>query len=550
MSERGEDGGDETILEAVLADYLLAEENGGAPDPGQVLAAHPHLAGELAAFFVCRRTIPRLGPARRDAEPCPQTLGDFSLLEVLGRGGMGIVYRARQRSLGRLVAVKVLRGERGDGEDADRFRREGEKLARLRHPHVVQIFGAGEDAGRPYFAMELVEGGSLATRLAAGWLPTARQAAALVRTLAEAVAYLHERDILHRDLKPANILLDERDEPKIADFGLAKQTDDGSLTARDVIVGTVIYMAPEQARGQGAGRAADIYALGAILYELLAGRPPFLGATVYETLEQVVQQEPLPLRRLCPGIDPDLEAICLKCLSKRPEGRYAGAAGLADDLGRYLRGEPIRAAALGLFGRVARTVSHAGLITRFHASSNDYFLAAAAFFAAHVLVFVALYLRAPEGVIWVALTAPHTLLFRHFHSHRHRYPWMAGWVDRQIWSIWLGHFLAAFALFLAFRIGGRDPAEAVAAGYPGLAALTGLAFFIMGSDYWGRYYLFGLGYLAGAVVMAVTPAWAPLEMAALAALCLTQIALFMRRLDGLQEAPGAAGDSKPFDSGA
>jgi len=534
-------------LETVLVGYLLAEEGGNAPTPAQVVADHPRLARDLTTFFACRQEVPRFRATVPDTEPPPdRTVADFELLEVLGRGAMGIVYKARQKPLRRLVAVKVIRGGDHNAEDLARFRREAEKLARLHHPNVVEIFDAGEDQGRPYFAMELVEGGSLATRLATGWLPTARQAAALVLELAGAIAYVHQCGICHRDLKPANILLDVGERPMIADFGLAKQFgDEGNFTATGAVVGTASYMAPEQAAGQSrqVGVPADLYALGAILYELLAGRPPFLGATLLDTLDQVRRQEPFPLRQLCPGVDQDLETICLKCLSKRPEDRYASGTELADRLSRFLRGEPIPERPLTFFAWLSRAVKQTGLLANFSALWPAYFVAGIVFFAAQAAVFLALRYRWPEWALWLALLGPLGLILTIFRRHPSPWTWLIGWVNRQLWAIWGGHLLAVATLLLAFRLLAPDMAGAVRLAYPSLAALTGLAFFVMGADYWGRYYLFGVLWLAAAVLMALTPAWAPLEAAVLVLACLWQIALVMRRLALEQARPSAPVDT-------
>ncbi len=282
----------------------------------------------------------------------------YELLEVLGEGGMGIVFKARQVGLGRLVALKQIRPEAlaGAGGVA-RFRREAEASARLRHPNIVQIFDVGRLAGVPYYAMEYVEGGTLADRLDAGPLAPAASAR-LVETLSRAVQHAHEAGIVHRDLKPANVLLaPDLESPKIGDFGLAKREgDDGSRTATGAILGTPNYMAPEQAAGDSArvGAPADVYALGAILYELLAGRPPFRGASTMETLDLVRHAEPTPPRAIRPVVPRDLETIALKCLEKGPGRRYASALALADDLRRHLDGEPIRARRISAAERAAK----------------------------------------------------------------------------------------------------------------------------------------------------------------------------------------------------
>jgi serine/threonine protein kinase len=290
----------------------------------------------------------------------------YEILGELGRGGMGVVYRARQRSLNRIVALKVILGAGHAGaEQLSRFRAEATTAARLQHPNIVQVFEVGEHEGQPYFSLEFIEGGSLADFLKGEPQPP-RDAAELVRTLALAVQHAHSKGVIHRDLKPANVLLVSGGavsgessqpptthhspltihQPKITDFGLAKQqAADSKLTTSGAILGTPSYMAPEQAAGDGkaVGPATDVYALGAILYELLTGRPPFRAASVMDTVLQVMHDDPVPPSRLEPKLPRDLETICLKCLAKKPEQRYSTAAALADDLGRFLNGEPIHA---------------------------------------------------------------------------------------------------------------------------------------------------------------------------------------------------------------
>jgi len=278
----------------------------------------------------------------------PTVLGHYELLEEIGRGATAIVYKARDLRLKRFVALKVVNQAAWDKTARQRFLAEVEAAAALRHPHIVQIYEIGESAESWFVAMEYLEGGSLADRPDKVWSP--REAAKMVATLARAVQYAHEHHILHRDLKPANVLLDADGSPKIADFGLAKRLDEKSLmTTEEELIGTPAYMAPEQTSSEigRVGPATDVYALGAILYELLTGRPPFHGRNVIETLLQVRHQDPVPPNRLQPSVHRDLVTICLKCLEKDPSRRYPSAGALADDLHRFLEGQVIWARPAG-----------------------------------------------------------------------------------------------------------------------------------------------------------------------------------------------------------
>ncbi|HTU23522.1 MAG TPA: serine/threonine-protein kinase [Gemmataceae bacterium] len=301
--------------------------------------------------------VPTVAAGAGETAPPFQVPG-YELLGSLGRGGMGIVYKARQVSLNRVVALKmILSGEHANRDALNRFSREAKAVARLQHPNIVQIYEIGHSGAHPYFSLEYLEGGSLQEQIARV-SQTPRQAAELVETLARAVYYAHRQGIIHRDLKPANILLAADGTPKIADFGLAKQVaDDSGQTRTGTILGTPAYMAPEQARGWGLiGPAADIYALGAVLYDLLTGRPPFEGTTVLDTLEMVQLHDPVPPQRHQPSIPTDLQTICLKCLHKTPAGRYLTAQNLADDLRRFLDGQPIQARPTPLWERVLKWV--------------------------------------------------------------------------------------------------------------------------------------------------------------------------------------------------
>jgi WD40 repeat protein len=294
----------------------------------------------------------------------PRAPVGYAIDRELGRGGMGVVYLARELVLKRPCALKmILAGVHSTSSEIERFRTEAQAIARLQHPGIVQVFGIGEHDGKPFMALEYCSGGSLDTRLAKNPLAP-KQAAVLVKALAEAVHVAHQANVIHRDLKPANVLLTEKGEPKVTDFGLAKKLDEQGATRTGNIMGTPSYMPPEQAEGKkDIGPTADVYALGAILYECLAFRPPFRAATAFDTIMQLLTQEPLPVRQLNAQAPVDLETICAKCLQKDPKKRYATAQELADDLDCYLKGEPIRARPVGVVERGVKWVRRNALVS-------------------------------------------------------------------------------------------------------------------------------------------------------------------------------------------
>lgn len=382
-------------LDRILAEYVESVESGSPQNPDDWAARYPEFAAELRDFIAVRRQFDaavqnaaeelspsafdsptllgqgnaREGSGESAAPPRVRYFGDYELLEEIARGGMGVVYKARQVNLKRIVALKlILSGQLAGEEDVRRFHAEAEAAAKLDHPNIVPIFEIGQHQGQHYFSMAYVEGESLARKLVAGPLPP-RAAAQLMKKVADAITFAHIEGVVHRDLKPANVLLDKDGEPRVTDFGLAKristqslagntQDSAANLTATGQILGTPSYMPPEQASGKtdDVGPLADVYSLGALLYCLLTGRPPFQAASPIDTLLQVRHQEPVPVRQLDSKVPRDLETICLKCLEKDPGRRYAGARQFADDLERYLANEPIQARRAGAAERLGKWV--------------------------------------------------------------------------------------------------------------------------------------------------------------------------------------------------
>src|SRR5262245_6137363 len=323
------------VLKAALSNFLDPSE---AERAGSGSAENPANAAVLN-----KKTL-------RAAELLGE-LGDYELLEEIGRGGQGVVFRARQKSLNRTVALTVISlGPWASKAHLKRFRLEAEAAARLEHPGIVPIHEVGERDGSCYFSMKFVEGGQLDEVV--GRTPISiRQAAELIVKIARTVHYAHEHGILHRDIKPGNILLDKNGEPHLTDFGLARLLDTQSSVTRTIdVLGTPSYMAPEQAAGETTklSKATDVYGLGAVLYQLLTGQPPFAGGTTYETIRLLRDTEPRLPRQLNPKVDRDLSTICLKCLEKDPERRYASAVALAEDLEHWLKHEPIQARHTGI----------------------------------------------------------------------------------------------------------------------------------------------------------------------------------------------------------
>jgi serine/threonine-protein kinase len=453
---------------------------------------------------------PRDNDDTRPVSPAAETsphraaVPGYELLGELGRGGMGVVYRARQVHANRDVALKmILSADHAAPSELVRFRTEAEAVARLQHPHIVAVFDVGEHAGRPYFSMELCPGGSLAGKLTDTPM-SADEAARVVLKVARGVAAAHAAGVVHRDLKPHNVLLTADGDPKVADFGCAKVSGPGDkqLTATGAVIGTPSYMAPEQAGGAKlVGPAADVYALGAILYECLTGRPPFRGPTPTDVLLQVLGEDPAPPRELNADVPRDLESVVMRCLEKDPVRRYPTAAELAADLERFTLGEPVTASRTGLLEQLVGAVDRVQLQHKFASFGNLLLALAPLMLLSEVYVSVVgqtewkdpwvMAGRGVQGLAFVLVVG----LFRRWKFRPN------GPAERQLWAVWGGYLLACFGFGTStWLLVGMDMRRAFES-YPGFACLTALAFFALAPTFWGYCWVIGCGFLALAFAM-------------------------------------------------
>jgi serine/threonine protein kinase len=522
-------------LEAAIAAYL----EGGAADPA-ALAAHPELGG----FFAQHKQLVALGSWWRqatgeeqggDAAPLP-TLPGYEIIREIARGGMGIVYEARQTSLNRPVALKlILHGALASDSDRRRFAAEAAAAAKLKHPGIVVIHEVGEHAGQPFFSMEHVAGDSLSRILHNGPV-SPKQAAHYAAEVARALQFAHDHGVLHRDVKPSNVLVDDAGRVRVTDFGLAKQVNaDDKLTVTGQLLGTPSYMAPEQITGPATaiGPAADIYGLGALLYELLTGQPPFRGATPVETLIQALDSDPQSPRRLNPNIPRPLEMIALKCLERNPADRYASAACVAADLDRFLQGETLSISSPNLLDRVVRTLERSQFDREIHALSRMLFYVAWIAGAAHVGIFATQLLRPAHPLAWelgLRIAELGGMAFVFWCRRAEWYP-PRGAAARQLTAIWIGYLACCGALYVVDYI--MDPAGQRFYGlgaYPPMAVLAAFVFMVLGSSYWGYCYVLAGVFLGLAVVMTAWLPAAPLIFGLFWAACLVLLAIRLGRL--------------------
>jgi eukaryotic-like serine/threonine-protein kinase len=542
-------------LGELIVTYLDGLALGEPVNRSVLLAQHPGLAEELACFFAnhdrfavladrwCSETTGDLAPRskrsltaeasaegvtlsvtprREDATPSEfpgdwtsvsagRAFGDYELLEEIGRGGMGIVYRARQISLDRTVAIKMLRsGELAGEDEIRRFQAEAEAAACLQHPCIVGIYEVGRWNNQRYLSMEYVSGKSLAEISRPGPLPP-KQAARYMRQIAEAIEFAHCHGVLHRDIKPSNVLVDDKDQARVTDFGLAKRIEiDQKLTHTGQVLGTPSYMAPEQAAGAGdqVGPLSDVYSIGAVLYELLTGKPPFKGRTAMQTLTQVCEHNPKLPRQLNPNAPRELELICLKCLEKNPRDRYASAGDLADDFERYLNGDSLSITGPHLLDRVVRALERSHHDVEFMTWARMLFHFAWIVPAANLLVFVLQQAGwASVAMLAVLRLAEFAAMGWVFWCYRNDWFPPQGKPARQLWALWLGYVAGSIVLLLVeHRLHEPFSQESL---YPKLAVLGSLGFIMMGSSYWGYCYVIGGGFLLLALLMPLNLALAP-----------------------------------------
>lgn len=521
---------DEAKLAGLLNSLTERVQRGETVDLDEECGRYPELAGELRGLWGAAMLADFAGSSadHRDSSTfsrrtsttleLPCRVGDYTLLEEIGRGGMGVVYRARQESLKRIVALKMMKEDSAASPvERQRFIAEAQAAATLNHAHIVQVYETGEQDDYPFFCMRFIEGETLSARLSRGIIPT-REAAQIMAHVARAIAHAHRNGILHRDLKPSNILLDKKQRPHVSDFGLAKQTtNDSSLTRTGAVLGTPSYMSPEQAAGrtEEIGAHSDIFSLGCILYYMLTGRPPFQAASPVDTLMMVIEQDPVPPRLLNRQADRDLEMIALKCLQKPKDLRYGSAEALAKDLEAYLGDETV-AARSGRFMQVAanlfRETHHApvlenwGLLWMWH--SLALFTACA---LTDFLYWGGVTNRFYYFALWTFGLGTWAAVF--WALRRRMGP--VTFVERQIAHVWAGSLVCVAALFplewwLDVELLRLSPVIALFCGY---------TFLVKAGILSGSFYFQAFVMLLTAPLMALFPSVAHLIFGSLAAIC-------------------------------
>lgn len=534
-SPKVEDSEEATDREQRLANLLSEVTDsicrGEIIDIEGICAANPDLSDELRRLLGAVLVTDTAG-ANHDEGPAdvsdsrsrwrslklPTTVGDYELIEELGRGGMGVVFRAHQISLGREVAVKmILRGRLASETDLERFLAEASATAKLEHPAIVPVYDVGDVDGRPFFSMQLVEGLTLAQMAVDGPLPQ-REAARIVATVARAIGFAHRHGVLHRDIKPSNILVSHSGNAMVTDFGLAKQiTDSDELTRSGMLLGTPAYMSPEQAGGRRGmvGPASDVYSLGCVLYFALTGRPPFVAESPMELVMLVVEQDPAPPRALRPSLDRDLEMIAIRCLQKPVDLRYESADKLADDLEAYLADERVSARS-GRFSQVVarlfRETHHAAVLENWGVLWIWHSLVLLiASMLTWFLEYNAVDQRSVYVLVWTVGLGTWAAVFW---SLRQRMGPVT-FIERQVAHVWGSSMIAISALFplewwLDLRVLTLSPM---------LGVVSAMVFIVKAGMFSGGFYLQATALLAVSVVMALFPDFAHFWFGLVAAAC-------------------------------
>ncbi|MHB8954185.1 MAG: bifunctional serine/threonine protein kinase/MFS transporter [Pirellulaceae bacterium] len=526
-----EDAGSEhdQQLAALLSELSDRARRGESVNLETECRAHPQLARELRELWGTVLVAHAVGSVSSDKGSdvaldhvpkhgaAPRRLGDYELLEELGRGGMGVVYLAPPVNLNRQLAVKmILSGPLASRIDRERFLAEAQAAARLDHVGIVPVYQVGEEGGRMYFSMKYIKGPTLSDLLQAGPLPP-HMAAQLLAKVSRAIDFAHQSGVLHRDLKPSNILIDEEGEPHVTDFGLAKRIKDPhSMTHSGAVVGTPAYMSPEQAAGnKGMGPASDVYSLGAILYHMLTGEPPFQAASPVDAVMKVIEQDPVPPRQLNRGVDRDLELIAVRCLQKPPDLRYASAGALAADLEAYLNHEPI-AARSGRFTQVIsrwfRETHHAtvlenwGLLWMWHSLAL-----LVACLLTNILFWNGVQNRWYYFYLWTAGFGTWAAVFW---AVRHRQGPVT-FVERQIAHVWAAALVSIVALFPLEAYLGLPPLKLS----PVLGLIAGMVFLVKAGILSGLFYIQAFALFITAGLMTVWPSYEHLVFGLVSAAC-------------------------------
>lgn len=499
-------------LESILTEYADRVRAGQSPRLDEYLQRYPQLADELQTYFQNRDST--LDCAAEPPSLIGTQIGTYVLEEQIGRGGMGTVYRARQLGLKRPVAIKMISsGVLASSEERRRFQTEAEAAARVQHPGIIPIYEVGSWQGHAFYCMPLIDGPTLQS-----WVQDRScrpyEAARIMSATARAVDHAHQAGLVHRDLKPANILVNCAGQPQLTDFGLAKWYREGTqLTHTGQLLGTPHYMSPEQAAGRPhIGPATDIYALGATLYALLTGQPPHFDATSAantpaDVLRRVLQDDPQPPKELCTDVPIDLQRICLKCLQRDPEDRYPTAAALADDLDRFIAGDPVEAGRSGLVHFFSRSLRRDPHHDYFENWGRALFLMGLVIFLAHTSIFT---LSLLETSIWISHRLPRALMFIALAALLYVYRGGAilprSAAERPVWSIWVGYLASLAVINTVLEL--SETHRSV--NYAIVAALGGFGFIAMGGHIWGGCQLLGAIFLMAAIPAMQNPTAAPL----------------------------------------